>query len=415
LRAASAWTALALALAACAGPALRTRALKPTLRGDRQLIDVAAIREFASGGSGWTARYAQKDAERALFCTCAEPRDSLYTVAVTFPNSAIYLDETGRQVSFMVTPTKADRLMWTSEDGRVLGSIDRSGATETTQDVRLQLWNGGKLAALNGFPKGDLFLGSREGFVLLEPRLPSDPAMRDAGARDAVLTFHDYKGRALGKASLPGPVVDRSWRASHSPEGRHVAFAAQRAAAGAPDSLHFYDTVRAVRLWSASFRGIPERVRVGPRGERVVLVTALDDSTRRIALHDGKGRLLAGHEVRGGAAEDVVFSCSGGFAFACGRGFRVLLRARTGEAVYTIAEPEVRVTKASLSDGGEVFAVTCCAPSDDKPVETVLYGPDGQRFWSTPSGASIPGTDAWISPRGDLLFVRAHNVLEIYR
>ncbi len=405
---------LAAAAAGCGGAALKARAAKPALRGDRLLMDLAAVSEFKGSGDWWAARYSFSASDRALFTPCAAPKESLYAAAITFPNSVLFLDRDGAQRNFLVTPTVDEKLMWASEDGRVLCSFAGYRGKAPTVDARIGTWRGKRLLTLNGFPAGEFFLGSTGGFAHLTTRRTGLDAPAD-GPLLASLTFRDYSGRVLGRDSTAVPVTVRSWRASHSPDARAFAFAASwHVEKGADDSLLFFEAPGGRRLWSSSLGGSPERVRVGPRGERIVIVVALDDSTRRISVLDGDGVALGETEVHAGPAEDIALSCDGKLAFVAGRGFRALVRLESGMFVYAVADPAAQLRKASLSNSGEAVAVNARPVDPEKLVEAVLYGPDGQLFWRTPCDGTIPSTDVWIEPEGGRILLRVFNTLEIY-
>lgn len=405
--------AVAAMAAGCAGTSLQTRA-KPTLRGDRLLMDRAAVSEFKGSGEWWAARYSLHASDRALFTPCTAPKDSLYAVAITFPNSVLFLDRDGAQRNFLVTPTVEEKLMWTSEDGRVLCSYVSPRSKAATVDARIGTWKGRRLLSLDGFPAGEFFLGSSGGFVHLTSGIPSRDAPPDSPVRLA-LTFRDYEKKVLGRDSTGVLVVPRSWRASHSPDARVFAFAASWIVErGANDSLLAFEAPSGRRLWSRPLGGASERVRVGPRGDRIVVATALDDSTRRILVIDRKGQAVSETEVHAGAAEDIVFSCDGKLALIVGRGFRALVETGPGRFVYAVADPSAQLRKGSLSNTGQAFTVNARSEDPEHPVEAVLYGPDGALSWRTPCDASVPATDVWIEPDGKRLLLRVFNTLEVY-
>jgi hypothetical protein len=381
-------------------------------------VSIGAIRAFKGGTNWWAARYAREAADRSLFSPCAAPEDSLFTVAITYPNCAVFLDESGTQRAFLATHSTDERMMWTSEDGRVLCTYGPgSKGSPSTVDLRIGTWRGRQLLSLDGFRAGDFFLGSSGGFVHLTSR-SADRDRIEGAPRNVLtaLTFYDYGGRVLGRDSTGVALEDRSWRASHSPDGRHFALAGSWVVAeGTGDSLALFDARSGRRLWSRPLGGRPERVRLTPDAKRLVLVAALDDSTHRISVLAGEdGRALVEQEVRGGATEDLVLSCDGKLAFVAGLGYRALVDARGGRILYALTDPTSQLRKASLSNTGEAIAVNVRPEITDRQLEVVLYLSDGRPFWSTPSEASAPGTDVWISPDGRRLFLRALSTLEIY-
>jgi hypothetical protein len=406
--------ALSALLAACGASGLKARAAKPEFVGDRLLMDRQVANALRHSGAWWTARYQTSSSDRALFSPCAPPKDSLYAFVVMFANSALYLDRDGAQRRFLVTSSAKEKLMWASQDGRVLCTyLDYAGGSPTVQ-ARIGTWQGRKLLDFDSVPTGEFFLGDTGGFVHLTAT-PVSAAKPEGGPVRLALAFMDYGGKVLGIDSTAAPVVPRSWRASHSPEADAFAIAASWSTAhGADDSLICFRAPQGRRLWSRSLDGKPERLCVGRNGQRLVVSVALDDSTRRVSVFDGKGRTLVEKTMHGGPTEDIALSCNGRLAFIAGEGYRALARLDAGEFAYALADSSLRLRKASVSNTGQAFAVYGPTGNPDKPVEALLFNPAGAVFWRTTSDSSVPATDVWISPDGARLFLRVYNTLERY-